>query len=110
MQVTGYPELYLEIGRLETVKPQDTLNLLKTYFSGQFPNISQEKIGVGVDKLDATVLHGVNGSKASSPAFYAAAFSDGKAGSFYYIIHYFLEAAEGINSRFNQYLDTFKIS
>ena len=83
---------------------------MQDQLTDKFPTLFQDNdIGVGVNKLDALVLHGINGSDGDSEAFTSAVFSDGDGGVYYYIIVYFLEASEGYASRFNQYLDTFRI-
>ena len=105
-----YPDMFLEIGHLDNITRDAALVEMKNQLIGRFPNLTQEgDIGVGVNKLDALVLHGINGSDWDSEAFTSAVFSDGGNGVYYYIIIYFLEAAEGYASRFNQYLDTFRI-
>lgn len=103
------PDMYLEIGHLDNITREAALTEMQDKLTGRFPNLTQESsIGVGVHKLEALVLHGVNGSDGDSEAFTSAVFSDGDGGVYYYVIIYFLEASEGYASRFNQYLDTFR--
>jgi len=104
------PDMYLEIGHLDNITKDAALALMKNQLTGRFPSLEQDgDIGVGVNKLDALVLRGINGSDWDSEAFMSAVFSDGGQGVYYYIIRYYFQAAEGFASRFNQYLDTFRI-
>lgn len=104
------PDMFLEIGHLDNITREGALVKIQNQLQARFPTLAQEgDIGVGVNKLDALVLHGINGSDWDSEAFTSAVFSDGGDGVYYYIIIYFFEASEGYASRFNQYLDTFRI-
>lgn len=103
-------EMFLEIGHLDNMTRDDALIKMKDQLISRFPGLTQEgDIGVGVNKLDALVLHGSNGTEWNSQAFTSAVFSDGGDGVYYYIIVYIFQASEGYASRFNQYLDTFRI-
>jgi hypothetical protein len=102
--------MFLEIGHLDNITREDALVKMQDQLKTRFPTLVQAgDIGVGVNKLDALVLHGENGSDWDSEAFTSAVFSDGGSGVYYYVIIYFFEASNGYASRFNQYLDTFRI-
>jgi hypothetical protein len=106
----GMPEIYLEIGHLEKTSKTAALATIRGKLSSQYSKIvQQDNIGVGVDKLEALVLHGTNGSKWDSKVVTAAVFSDGQSGVYYFMNVYYLEAAEGTPSRFNQLLDTLRV-
>lgn len=103
-------EMFLEIGHLDNMTRDAALSKMKDQLITRFPALTQEgDIGVGVNKLDALVLHGSNGTEWNSQAFTSAVFSDGGDGVYYYVIVYIFQASEGYASRFNQYLDTFRI-
>jgi hypothetical protein len=109
-QLADAPELFLEIGRLNETTPEQVLLNLQSMMVSEFATVERTgAIGVGVDKLDAVVLHGVNGTSLDSKEFTAAFFSDGKGGVYYYYIAYYVKVSEGIYARFNQYLDTFQV-
>lgn len=106
----GLPEIYLEIGHLDRMTREDALAKIRGLFSQKYPKLEQqENIKVGMDQVDALVLHGISGSKWDSDVITATVFSDGKGGVYYTLSVYFLEAAEGWASHFSQYLKTFRI-
>lgn len=106
----GSPDMFLEIGHLDNITREDALVKMQDQLKTRFPTLAQAgDIGVGVNKLDALVLHGENGSDWDSEAVTSAVFSDGGSGVYYYVIIYYFKASEGYASRFNQYLDTFRI-